>query len=138
MRVMAVDFGGAKIGLAVGDTETRVASPRPNLSASGTLATDAAALVARARAEEAEAMVVGIPLDAGGETKMSRVCRRLGDLVAAHGLPVAFVDESLTSHAAETDMLAAGLKGSQRRKLVDGEAACRIMERFLESHGRTL
>lgn len=134
MRVMAVDFGGSKIGLAVGDTSTGVASPRPNLPASGTLATDARAIDTKARAEEAKLVVLGLPLDARGETKMSRVCRQLGDLVAAYGLTVDYVDESLTSHGAETDMLAAGLKGSQRRKLVDGEAACRILERYLETH----
>ena len=131
---MAVDFGGAKIGLAVGDTSTGVASPRPNLAASGTLATDARAIDAKARSEEAQLVILGLPLDASGETKMSRVCRQLGALVAGHGLTVDYVDESLTSHGAETDMLAAGLKGSQRRKLVDGEAACRILERYLETH----
>ena len=134
MRVMAVDFGGAKIGLAVGETTTKVASPRPNLTASGTLATDARAIDAKARAEEVQIVVLGLPLDASGETKMSRVCRQLGALVAGHGLEVTYVDESLTSQGAETEMLAAGLKGSQRRKLVDGEAACRILERYLETH----
>ena len=136
MRVLGVDFGGAKIGLAAADTTTGVASPRANLTASGTLATDAKQIASAAKAEEADTVIIGLPLDASGETKMSRVCRQLGALVEAQGVTVAYVDESMTSHAAETEMLAAGLKGSQRRKLVDGDAACRILERYMEAHGK--
>ncbi|MBS1708773.1 MAG: Holliday junction resolvase RuvX [Armatimonadetes bacterium] len=136
MRLLGVDFGGAKIGIAVVDASSKVSSPRPPLAATGKLATDAAAIAKKAKEEESDVVVIGLPLDAGGETKMSRICRQLGSLVQECGVTVRYVDESLTSHAAETDMLAAGLKGSQRRKLVDGEAACRILDRYLEADGR--
>lgn len=133
----AIDFGGARIGRAVGEAGVGVATPRPALTASGTLAKDAAALVAWAKHEEATAFVLGVPLDAdGSETKMSRVCRKLADILAQN-LPVHVVDEFNTSYEAESAMVEAGLKGSQRRHASDGEAACRILERYFqrEAHG---
>jgi putative Holliday junction resolvase len=132
VRAVAVDFGGKRIGIAVGESQTKVASPRPNLAASGTLARDAEAIHSLARAEEAQLVVIGLPLDESGETRLARVCRRLGEAVRALGVEVDYVDESYTSAEAEREMTDAGLKGSVRRKRSDAEAACRILERFFE------
>jgi putative Holliday junction resolvase len=132
MRVVAVDFGGRRIGLAVGDSGVGVASPRRNLEASGTLAKDAEAIVRFAESEKAGLVVIGLATDAEGETRQSQVCRKLGERVAALGVEVDYVDESHTSAEAERDMLEAGLKGSERRKRSDAEAACRILERYFE------
>jgi putative Holliday junction resolvase len=132
MRALAVDFGGKRIGIAVGEVEHGVASSRPNLEASGTLAKDAMAIRAIAQKEQADLVVIGLAMDADGETKMSRICRKLGDAVAALGTRVEYVDESFTSAEAERSMADAGLKGSERRAKSDGEAACRILERFFE------
>lgn len=127
-----MDFGGRRIGVAVGESGTGVASPRRDIEASGTLANDAAAIKKVVEAEGAALVVVGLPLDAEGETRMSRVCKKLGDAIAALGVPVEFVDEAYTSAEAERAMAEAGLKGSERRKRSDAEAACRILERFFE------
>ena len=132
MRVLAIDFGGKHIGVAVGESDARVATARPNLEATGTLTKDAAAIRAIAEKESASLIVVGVPTDENGETRMSRVCRQLGACIAALSLAVEYVDEALTSQEAERDMAAAGLKGSERRKRSDGEAACRILERYFE------
>ncbi|MBS1714092.1 MAG: Holliday junction resolvase RuvX [Armatimonadetes bacterium] len=133
MRIVGIDFGGARIGVAVGESGVGLVSPRKPLEASGTLKTDARHIVELAAQEEAGTVVVGLPLVEGEETKMSRVCRALGAEIAALGTTVAFCDESWTSHEAETAMFEVGLKGSERRKKSDGEAACRIVERYLEA-----
>ncbi len=125
-----MDFGGQHIGIAVGESGHGVVSPRSNLSASGTLKRDAEAIHNLAKKEQATDVVVGLPLSDGEDTKMSKVCRKLGEEIAKLGWNVHYVDESLTSHASEQEMLQAGLKGSERRKRVDGEAAARILERF--------
>jgi putative Holliday junction resolvase len=132
MRVLAVDFGGKRVGIAVGESDPRVVSPRQNIDASGTLAKDAEAIRAVFEKEQADMVVIGLTQAAGGETKMARVCRKLGECLMALGVEVNFVDESLTSAEAERDMTEAGLKGSERRKRSDGEAACRILERFFD------
>lgn len=132
MRVLAIDFGSQRIGLAVGETGHKVARPLQNLTASGTLAKDAEKLVEIANKEQADKIVIGLPLDENGETKMSKICRKLGKCVTDRGKEVAYVNEAMTSQDAERDMVDAGLKGSERRKKSDGEAACRILERFFE------
>ncbi|MGE0001924.1 MAG: Holliday junction resolvase RuvX [Fimbriimonadaceae bacterium] len=132
MRLLGVDFGGKRIGIAVAEFPAGLPSSRPALSATGTLAKDAAALCDFARREEATRVVLGLPLDSEGETRMSAVCRKLGSALEALGMEVAYQDESLTSREAERAMLAAGLKGAQVKRRVDGEAACRILERYLE------
>ncbi|MCW5943662.1 MAG: Holliday junction resolvase RuvX [Fimbriimonadaceae bacterium] len=132
MRVLGVDFGGKRIGVAVGESDHRIATPRPTLAASGKLATDADALNALARREECGAVVVGVPLIEGQPTSMSRVCGQLADRLRERGWTVHTVDESLTSVGAEATMAEAGLKASQTRRRVDGEAAARILERFFD------
>lgn len=134
MRALGIDFGGKRIGVAVGEAGTGVVSPRPNLAASGTLSKDAETITKLAKAERADAVVIGLPLDEQGETKMSRVCRRLGEQIVALGVEVNYVDEAMTSATAERDMTEAGLKASERRKRSDAEAACRILERFFEGN----
>ncbi len=135
MRLLAVDFGGARIGLAVGSLEGGFPRALPSIAASGTLARDAAAIAAAAKKESAELIIIGLPLNEDGETKMSRVCRKFGEKVAELDLPVEFVDEALTSYESESVMKEAGLKGSQIRKKVDGEAAIRILERWRAERG---
>ena len=135
MRLLGVDFGFARIGVAVGETAAKIATPRPTMAASGTLKRDAQALHDLACREEVEAIVLGYPLgDEGEEGKMARVVRQLQGHLEALGHRVTLVDESMTSVQAETTMFEAGLKGSERRKRRDGEAACLILQRAMESH----
>ena len=133
MRLIGVDFGGTRIGLAAADDAHGIPSPLPVLAASGTLAKDAAAIVQTARKQEAEMAVVGLPLnDDGTDSKMARICRMLGTQIESQGLKVAYVDESFTSAQAESALGEMGLKASQVRRQVDGEAAARILVRYME------
>jgi putative Holliday junction resolvase len=138
MRLLGVDFGFKRIGVAVGETDVRLASPRPALAASGTLKRDAEALNQLARKEQTQAIVLGYPLgDEGEDGRMARVATQLKGHLEALGHAVHLVDESMTSVEADNAMFAAGLKASERRKRRDGEAACRILERYMEGerHG---
>ncbi len=131
MRVLGVDFGGKRIGLAVGESEYGVTTARPNLAASGTLAKDAEAIARKAAEEGAEAVVVGLPVEPdGAEGRMARICRQLADRLRERGVEVNMVDERMTSAEAESDLAAAGMKGSVRKRTIDGEAARRILERW--------
>jgi putative Holliday junction resolvase len=133
-RILGVDFGGKRIGLAVGEAEFGIFSPRPALAASGTLRVDAAAILAKAKEEEASMIVVGIP-EFEADSRMSRVIGKLVDELRGLGASVETVDEAFTSVAAHQTMLEAGMKGSARRKAVDGNAACLILERWVAARG---
>lgn len=124
---MGVDFGSKRIGIAIGVTDFLIASPRPAIAASGKLSTDAIAIQAIATREEANTVVVGIP-ENEQDQRMAKVCIKLADEIRALGLEVRTVDESFTSVEAIHEMRE--LKGSDKRKRKDGEAACRIIERY--------
>jgi putative holliday junction resolvase len=132
MRLLGVDFGFKRIGLAVMSTDSKLPALRQPIEAAGSLRRDAERLADIARREAAEAVVIGLPLETDGqEGRMARVCRSLGVELEKAGLEVFMVDETLTSVAAEEAMIASGLKASERRKRRDGEAAARILERYL-------
>jgi putative Holliday junction resolvase len=132
MRLLGIDFGFKRIGVAVAETEVGIVTPRPPLSASGTLKKDAEALAAFAKREEAAAIVLGLPVEESGEEgRMARICRTLAGLIEGNGVRVHLVDESMTSVQADGALRDEGLKASQRRKLRDGEAAALILERYI-------
>lgn len=130
MRVLAIDFGGKRIGVAVGESDHQVASPRPALAATGTLKLDAANIVKLCGTEQCSDVVIGVALDEGQETKMSRICRMLGAQIVELGVPVHFVDESLTSSQGAANMHDNDWTAATRRKHLDSEAACIILERY--------
>jgi putative Holliday junction resolvase len=131
MRLLGIDFGFKRIGVAVGETGFEIASPRPPMTASGALSKDALAISNLAKKEHVETIVVGLPLEDGEEGRMARICRQLADHLTSLGHKVEFVDESMSSVEAERTLLNDDLKASQRRKLRDGEAARLILERYM-------
>jgi putative Holliday junction resolvase len=136
MRLLGIDFGFKRIGIAIAETEIGIVTPRAPIEASGTLKIDAAKIAQIAKQEEAKKVILGLPIEESGEEgRMARIFRNLGDLISGHGVVVEFVDERLTSVIAEQTLREEGLKASQRRKLKDGEAAALILERYIsEAH----
>lgn len=132
MRVLAVDFGFKRIGLAMGETDHGIATARPNMTANGSLRADAEQISQLAKREMAERIVLGLPLDPDGtEGRMARICGQLAGHLEALGWTVSLIDERLSSKSAEVVLREEGLKASQRRKRVDGEAAVTIFEMFI-------
>jgi putative holliday junction resolvase len=135
MRLLGVDWGSKRIGVAVGEEEHGILSPRSPLTPTGTLKKDAAMLVEMARKEEARKIVLGLPLEPGAiEGRMAKIARMLAAEIESAGISVELVDETLTSVEAETELWSEGVKAARRRKLKDGEAARLILERYL--HGK--
>lgn len=134
MRILGVDFGSRRIGLAVGESEHQIASPRSPLKPSGKLATDAAQLVKIAEAEGTQAIVLGVPYHEEDE-RMQRVCMKLKQELESLGCTVFTVDESLSSIAAHQNLRQHEFTAAERRRHVDGEAACVILERYFQEQG---
>lgn len=130
MRVLCIDFGGKRIGVAVGETEHKVASPRPQIEATGTLRLDAINIFALATKEEAKTVIIGTPMVGTEETKMSRICRMLGAEIEKLGGAVEYVDESMTSVKAEEALRTQQWTAATVKKHLDSEAACQILERY--------
>ncbi|HEV8232082.1 MAG TPA: Holliday junction resolvase RuvX [Thermoanaerobaculia bacterium] len=131
-RVLAVDFGEKRIGLATADTTAGLATPRRTLSRS----TDDAVIAAIARFcrdEEIGMLLIGIPRSPDGEESAyaSRI-RSFGEKLArATSLPIELHEETLTS-----DEAARRLRGRRSRSGVDAEAAAVLLEDWLAHRGR--
>ena len=129
MRVLGVDFGSKKIGIAVGGDDPRIVTAQPNLTPSGTLKVDAVALSKLAKNWEADAIVLGIPVNEE-DPKMQRICGMLAQRIREEGMEVFEIDESLTSVEADEVWREEGYSVARRKRLRDGEAARIIVERF--------
>ncbi len=132
VRVLAVDFGEKRIGLAVSDETGRVVVPVGAIARASDA--QAAADIARAAKErEITRVVVGLPrnLD-GSEGPIARrarnFARRVGD---ACGLPVDLHGEALTSVAADAALDEAGVSARDRAGLRDAEAAAVLLRDWL-------
>jgi putative holliday junction resolvase len=136
VRILGVDFGLKRIGLAIAESEFKVVTPRAPMAASGTLKRDAEAITAFARKEGADLVVVGLPVEEDGAVgKMARICQSIADHIKSAGLNVDTIDERYSSVEAESLLREEkDLRASQRRKLRDGEAAGILLERYLEGH----
>jgi putative Holliday junction resolvase len=133
-RVLGVDFGTKRIGLAVSDPEGITAQPLEVLEASST--EEAASAVAeRARELGVDALVVGIPLRMSGvRGPAAEAAEVFAQLVEAKtGLPVHRWDERLSTREAEGAMRAAGVRARRQRGTVDKVAAALVLRAYLEA-----
>ena len=133
--VLAFDFGTRRIGVAVGDFETRLAHPLTTLAAADNRARFGA--IERLIAEWRPALlVVGMPARAdGSEHPVGRLARRFAQrLHGRFGLPAEFVDEHLTSHDAEQSLRSAGARGARLKAGIDAVAAQRILEAYFSEN----
>jgi putative Holliday junction resolvase len=135
-RVLGVDYGERRTGLAMSDETACIAFPRTTLEC--TRADQAAAAVARyAAAEKAAKIVVGWPLDmSGGEgPRIAATKKFLEELRKRTELPVETWDERLSTKIAESVLIAAGTRREKRSAVVDKLAAQVILQSYLDAHG---
>ena len=135
MRYLAIDLGGKRTGLAVGDDELRIVTPLEVIQA-GDDAQRLAGITRAAEREGPDALVVGFPLNMDDtEGSAAKAARRFSQLLEAQlGLPVHLHDERLTSAEADEQMARTGLTHGQKKARRDALAAAAILRGFLESH----
>jgi len=144
-RVIGLDLGEARIGVAVSDSGRRLATPYTVLERGESRAEDRRRLAALVEELAADEVVVGIPLSLdGGEGPAARAARaELEALGLELAVPVRSWDERLsTVEATRRRRLAEGpgrRRGARRvaRRPVDAAAAAVILQSFLDSSGRS-
>lgn len=134
MRVLGLDIGSVRVGVAVSDPSGRIASPLTVLDARA-LAGDASPLVRLTEDYESERLVVGLPLTLAGEegAQAAEVRAVAVRLAAAAGLPLEFADERLSSEEARKLMSASGMSEREQRGAVDKVAAAVILQGWLDA-----
>ncbi len=136
MRVLGIDFGERRIGLALSDPTGTIASPLETVQRRAGKRPPLNRLADIGRTHEVERLVVGLPLDLrGNETPWCGEVRVMGDdLGARMGVPVDYVDERMTSVRAERTIRSLGLSKRKREEKgrVDAAAAALILQAWLD------
>jgi len=144
-RILGIDLGERRIGLAVADSGIGIARPLTTVRRGATVADDAARIGAICREQDALELVIGLPLEAAGdEGPMAQAARSWSSALGAElRLPVVLRDERLSSFEAERRLgrMPRGRSGgaptrTQRnahRARVDREAASVILQDELDA-----
>lgn len=133
-RLMGVDFGKVRVGLAVCDPDRIIASPLTTYERRNP-DDDAAYFRATIANENVIGLVVGLPVHTNGrEGEKAKEARAYGAwLAGVTGLPVAFWDERFTTKMAESALWQAGLTHRRRKDRRDRVAAQMLLQAYIEA-----
>jgi putative Holliday junction resolvase len=133
-RVLALDLGKRRIGLALSDELGITAQGLQTLERSN-IRKDLAKLAALASEKNVSLILMGNPLHMSGrESRQTQYTREFAErLKAATGLPIEFRDERLTTVEAERVLRQSGISIQKRAKAVDRLAAVILLESYLDS-----
>lgn len=133
-RIMAVDFGSKRIGIAFSDPLAMFATPHSVLENTD-LASVKAEISRLAKANSATLIVIGIPyaIDGSHTPKTTETLEFIDEMKAATDLPVKGWDERYSSSEAENELKKMGKSWQEARKMVDAMAAAMILKSYLES-----
>lgn len=135
MRVVGVDLGSKRIGVAVSDPGGVLATPLEVISRTRDAAAHRRRLAAIVAELEADVVVVGLPLSMDGSVGRAAAdaqaeAEALAEVV---GVPVETFDERLTTVTAERSMMERNMNAAARRKVVDRVAAAVMLQAWLDS-----
>lgn len=135
-RILALDIGAKRIGVAVSDELGLLATPRTVIFRRSTEAA-LDEIVRLAQAEEASLLVVGLPISLDGQLHsqaqtVQRFGERLRRRLEALQIPLVYADEMLSTVRAEERLRAAGVRPQRIRERIDAEAAAVILEEYLD------
>lgn len=128
MKLLGVDFGSRKIGLAIGDTDSKLALPFGVVASNGQSIEELIVLAGR---EGVDGFVVGVPIPSDfnqRQTQLERVSAFARDLKAASGLLVYLVDEAFTSTEARRIQEEEAVAAKE-----DEIAACLILQEYFDN-----
>lgn len=135
-RVIAIDPGAARIGVAVSDSARTMAFPRDFIARTERWVSELAALV---REEGADLVLIGVPVTLSGDARAAReAAHALRDEIHA-ALPtvaVDFADERFTTSIASSALREAGVRAREQRASVDSAAAVVLLQGYLDALAR--
>ncbi|CAM3178150.1 Holliday junction resolvase RuvX [Stackebrandtia soli] len=138
-RRLSVDVGKVRVGVAVSDPHGILASPVEtvprDMSGAAAVPTDIARIAAIIAEYEVVEVVVGLPITLSGQESFAAIEARayastLENVIAP--IPVAMMDERLTTAVASRRLAERGVKGKRRKAVVDQAAAVEILQQWLE------
>lgn len=139
-RLLAIDVGSKRIGVAVSDELGLTAQPVLTLERRRNPREDLRSLARLCRRFGVSGIVVGNPLKLDGESspQTAKVHVFAGELGELSGLPIHLWDERLTTHEAHQLLYEAGHARQSHKRVVDQVAAAMILQSFLDERARKL
>lgn len=138
-RLLGVDLGSKRIGVATCDAGRVLASPLTVVQRSGSTVRDHEELRRLAFEEEVVAMVVGLPVDLRGKRGVAaeKAIAEVEQLRASMSLPVALVDERFTTALATKRLREGGMRTREMKSRVDAAAAATLLQSWIDLSGTT-
>ncbi len=135
MKILAIDYGLKRTGLAVCDPSQTICSPFGVLDSTKDIISRLTEIITE---ENIEAVVIGLPLNMDDtEGPQAKIVRDFADkLKAAIALPIHFQDERLTSFGADEKLNMADLSPAEKKHRRDAVAAAEILQNFLDTRPR--
>ena len=134
MRIMALDLGSKRIGVALSDLTGSIASPLTVIARSGSRRVDHARIAELVRDEEAGLVIVGLPLSLSGRAGPAAkvALAEAVTLATLIDVPIETYDERLSTVTAQRALTEAGVRGPAARQVVDKVAAAVFLQAFLD------
>lgn len=138
MRILAVDHGGKRIGLALSDPTGTIASPLRVIEHVSRLV-DAAQVAEVAAHHDVGLIVVGQSFDEDGNPNLAgrRAARFAGELMNQTGIPVELFDESFSTQEARAARIEMGVTRKKRGGHLDELAAVMILQSYIEANPKS-
>ena len=135
-RVLGLDLGDARIGVAISDDARRLAVPLGTVHTGAPA--DVKAIATIVREHDVTLVVIGHPLLLSGDAgERAHHAERFAEALSSFlEVPVELHDERLSTVEAERALRATGLKGRDRRRVVDRSAATVILQSYLDALAR--
>jgi len=136
MKILGLDLGEKRIGVAVSDESGQIALPLATLSGDQPPCEIIADILNLADQHEAERIVIGMPTSLSGEAgpAAQKTAQFARALAAETSLQVITWDERLTTALAEKAMISANVRRQKRRQKIDKVAATLILQNYLDAH----
>lgn len=135
MRMLALDIGDVRIGVAVSDETGTIAQPVGRIDRVG-WGPDIAKIVAYAEQYGTQALLVGLPRNMDGSLgPQAEKVQAFAQKIAEKGLSVTYWDERLSTVTAERALISGNMRRERRKETVDQIAAAVILQGYLDAQG---
>ncbi|MCX6516996.1 MAG: Holliday junction resolvase RuvX [Actinobacteria bacterium] len=133
--MLGIDLGSKRIGIATSDRSGTIATPYTVLLRCGSMGGDHRNIAKMVVEEEAEAVIVGLPLNMdGSEGKAAQAARvEAARMATVVGVPVHVHDERLTTVEADRVLMEQKMNAQARRRVVDKVAAAVMLQSWLDT-----
>ena len=132
-RLLGIDYGDSRIGLALSDPYKIIASPFKTIENKGNKYV--LRLLAEIKIEkQIESMILGLPVGLNNkDTSQTKKVRSFAVLIKALDLPIIFQDERLSSLSAEKSLIIQNIKTGHNKSMIDKAAAAIFLQQFIDS-----